>query len=120
MYSFSADNNGEYISVIYSDYPPEAISSQEPETTLARSRDGFVSSIKGHIVSEAQIALKGHPGKIFMVNSTTDNLKEIQIQAHLYLVNNRLYQIVAIVAKDKEYSKEVADFFQSFDVTVHQ
>jgi len=100
----------------YSDYPEALVEASDPATMLAGARDGAVSNVNGQLVSDAEITLNGYPGREFSA-SVTQNGQEIVLRQRVYMVGNRLYQVVVIAPKGEENSTEVEDFFQSFRLT---
>ena len=114
LYTFAAEKREEYVSVTYSDYPLDLINSIGADISLERARDGFISSIKGQLLSDRQISVNGYAGKEVVVKGTADINKSLLINARFYLVNNRLYQIITIVSEGKELSDKMTNFLQSF------
>ena len=75
--------------VSYTDYPDE-VKNADPQVVLAGVRDGAVANVHGKLVSETSTTLNGYPGKEF---TTVIGTQEIYTKT--YLVNNRLYIVMA-------------------------
>jgi hypothetical protein len=109
---FRAEQGQEAWVVAYSELPVEIVQASDPRGMLEASRDGAVANINGELVSDAPISLNEYPGREF-----TASAQGLSLRARMFLVENRLYQIMAVVPKDKENSKEIDDFLQSFQLT---
>ncbi|OLP17320.1 hypothetical protein BST81_16055 [Leptolyngbya sp. 'hensonii'] len=103
--------------VAYSDLPPnlvQQVSKGEAnvEQLFRGVRDGFVESIKGKILDERQITLAGYPGREIWLELPRDR----KARNRIFLVNQRLYQVVVVVGKDKEkyLVKSVEGYLNSF------
>ena len=116
VHMFVAEQGQKAWLVGYSDYPEALVEASDPATMLAGARDGAVSNVNGQLVSDAEITLNGYPGREFSA-SVTQNGQEIVLRQRVYMVGNRLYQVVVIAPKGEENSTEVEDFFQSFRLT---
>ncbi len=103
--------------VAYSDYPADLITQSDPQQVLNGSRDGAVQNVGGTLVSEESIDLDGNPGKALVIDTTTDTGDAATVNARLYLVDNRLYQILVVVPKGGEESTSTEAFLDSFSLT---
>ena len=97
--------------VMYNDYPPD-VSKVKPEDILKGCANGLKTKDRS-VVSETDITLGDakYPGKEVQVFKGTTYLN-----ARIYLVGNRLYQIMVIGAKDVVNNAEATAFFNSFEV----
>jgi hypothetical protein len=111
IHMFSAEQGQQAWMVGYSDYPPEIVEASDAEGLLGASRDGAVSNVNGELVSDAPVSLNEHPGREF-----TASAQGLSLRARIFLVENRLYQIMAVVPKGQENSEEVDRFLQSFQL----
>lgn len=99
--------------VSYSDYP--AVAADGVEKVLAGVVEGNVKSLKGKLASEEKITLgtKKHPGREIRVE--VPDSKRLY-RAKLFLVGNRLYQVVVLGSDEFAKSKPVEDFLKSFAI----
>ncbi len=94
--------------VSFNEIPSEA--SANPETLLAGGRKGAAENLKGTVVSDKPIKLGPYPGTEFVVE-TSNNLI---YTARVYVVDDRLYQILFLAPKDQIDQFDVHGFFDSF------
>jgi hypothetical protein len=94
--------------VSFNDIPSQAAT--DPEAVLSGGRKGAAQNLKGTVVSEKPIKLGPYPGTEFVVE-TPDNLI---YTARIYVVNDRLYQILFLTSKDQIDQFDVSGFFDSF------
>jgi len=92
-----------------SEYPPALVQGAE-EKRLKHARDGAVQNAKGKLFHERKIALAGNPGRELWI----DIGEERTLHIRLFAVKQRLYQTMAVGAKDFIETKEVAAFMDSF------
>lgn len=87
--------------------------------SLDKGRDGFVSAVKGTLLSEEAVSLGGQPGlELKLVAKKAEY--EFLIRARIYLVGKRVYNLQHLFLKSLESSAMVAKttkFFDSFKVT---
>jgi hypothetical protein len=79
---------------------------------LDDARDLFVAGVKGKLVKEREIALKGHPGRDLEVAAAGQ-----VVVARLYLVRATLYQIVAVFPKENAGGADARRFLDGFALT---
>lgn len=103
--------------VAYSDLPTALIeqaqqSSANLQQLLNGVRDGFTESVRGTLRDQRRIELNGHPG----TEISLDLPSQRTARNRIYLVNQRLYQIVVVTAKDKEpyLTKSIEGYLNSF------
>lgn len=101
--------------VSYNDYPEAVVKAQETKTLLDNVVKGNVESLKGKVLSQKEITLgqKKHPGRAVLI----ENNEGAQYKAKVFLVGNRLYQVVALGPKEFIEQKETGKYLDSFDVT---
>jgi hypothetical protein len=102
--------------VIYSDLPPLFL--QQPDAArllLDAGRDGAVSQVKGRLVSEDIIHIGLNPGRELNVEFAKGT-----IRTRIYLINTRLYQVIAVVPSGQEQkaSEDTVKFLDSFRTTL--
>jgi len=94
--------------VSFNAIPPEAAA--DPETLLEGGREGAAMNLKGRVVSDKPIKLGAYPGTEFVVETSDDLI----YTARIYVVDDRLYQILFLVPKDQIDQFDVQAFFDSF------
>ena len=114
VHFFIADQGEKSFLVVYSDYPSEVIKTSDPEKMLDGSRDGAINNVKGELVSEEHISLNNYPGRDFTIGAQTENGQDLFMRGRIFLVENRLYQIMVMATKGNENNKEIDDFLESF------
>jgi len=114
--TFSAETEETAYVVAYSDYPSEIVDQTPPEELLDSSRDGAISSLGGTLVSEEEIEIEGNPGRSLVISTDANQNQAATINSRIFLVDNRLYQVL-VVAPDGVENTAVADqFLNSFDL----
>lgn len=96
--------------VVYNDYPEAIVWQVNQAQLLDIVRDGVVQSVQGKLRSERKVPLTSSPVREIVV----DVGEEGTIRARLYLVEQRGYQVMAITGHNKESSKDVEKFLDSF------
>lgn len=99
--------------VMYNDYPAEMISGMDPKETLNGARDGALGRTKGQLVNEKDLTLDGYPGKDLLVKVTKGSAEGL-LKQRMFLVKNRLYQVMTVGPKQSFDTKEVDTFLNSF------
>jgi hypothetical protein len=111
IHMFTTEYAGIEYAVGYNDYPPDLI--LDPQLGLDGARDGIVANVNGKLLSEQPISIDDHPGRELAVEAT-DNSRTIIAKVRIYLVENTLYQILAVAPKDLSSSPDIAKFMDSF------
>jgi hypothetical protein len=96
--------------VSYADLPPKISGSKN---LLDRVRKGVLAGISGKLKSTSNISHKGYPGREFQATADSG-----LYTSRIFLVNNRLYQLVVVVMPNKVSADEVRFFLSSFDFAV--
>ncbi|MDH4129953.1 MAG: hypothetical protein OEV44_14445 [Spirochaetota bacterium] len=95
--------------VSYADYPLKYIEKASSKKLLDNGRDGALNKVKGSLVSEKEISINKHPGRDIEILA-----KSLKLYARLYIVNNRLYQLIAIAPNKNVSVLEIKKFQKSF------
>jgi len=93
----------------YTDYEPGKL---DPQTALTANRDKFNKRLQATLVSSREITVDGHTGLEFTSETPAANLK-----SQLFLIGNRMFQIVTFVFRDVDETRNVDRFFESFKFT---
>ena len=92
---------------------PEAMLSQfNIDGGLDGARDGMINNVGGTIVSEKQLQFLGHDARAIVAHATQGNLT-MRIEARLFWVSPRMYQLLA-VSVEGSGSNPADKFFESF------
>jgi hypothetical protein len=97
----------------YGDYPAK-IKEIPIKQVFDSSRDGAVANLEGKLATEKDIKLGKHPGREIQIEVAGG--KQI-FRARVYLVEQRLYQVVVFGTKATAASKEADKFLDSFKLS---
>jgi hypothetical protein len=106
LHSFTTNANRATYVAAYSDYEEIKL---KPAEFLAANRDRFNKGLQATPISSREITVGGHTGLEFVSESPAAN-----IRSQLFLVGNRLYQIVTMVLRDTDQTEWTDKFFASF------
>src|SRR5262245_47356704 len=111
----SPNNDLAYL-VTYNDYPDAAIGGADKEAMLDGVRDGNLKSFGGKVASEKKINIgkDKFPGREILLEKAGETTV---YRARMYLVNNRLYQVVLVGAKDIATNKDTDKYLESFKLS---
>jgi hypothetical protein len=112
---YSSDRPDAYFAVGYSDYPLALVVGGPPQELFAGVRDTWVRRLDGRVTATDDRIRIGdrYPGYAFSGEGKTKNGDAI-LDARLYLVGQRLYQVVAISRKGEISQGTVNRFLDSF------
>ena len=136
---YSSDRPSAYYAVGYVDYPIALVAGAPPEQLFANVRDTWVRRIQGKLVaSDNTLKLAGkYPGLEFLAEGTKAPGTQVTskggdaagkagaggaagkpietfVQARLYLVDQRLYQVIGMGIKGEVPQGEVNRYLKSF------
>jgi len=94
----------------YCDFPAE-IKKAPLKQLFDSSRDGAVANLEGKLANEKDIKLGVHPGREIQIDVA--NGKQL-FRVRVYLVDQRLYQVVILGTKEHATSKAADKFLDSF------
>jgi hypothetical protein len=114
LHLFAAQEGFTGYFVSYCDYPPDFIKKKEPEKMLEDARDGAVSNDQGKLVSDTKISLAGHPGREVVIDARGPHGPKGLIRGRLFMVGNRLYQIMVVAPQGRGDDQATKGFLQSF------
>jgi hypothetical protein len=81
---------------------------------LDASRDGSVAKVSGKLIREGKLTLMGNPGRELVIETGSQTGPEIRrLQGRLFIVGNRMYQIMVVAPKDQKSRPEPGAFLQS-------
>lgn len=112
---YSSDRPDAYYAVGYADYPlADVLSGARPEALFASVRDTWVRRIQGEQRLASPLTLAGqYPGLEFVAEGRVRDAPTI-LHARLYLVDQRLYQVIAMGRKGEVAQGVMNRFLDSF------
>lgn len=116
IHTFTAEAEDTAYVVAYSDYPPEIVDQTDPQVLLDSSRDGAVNNLGGTLVNEEVIDLEGNPGRSLEISATANQGQMATINSRIYLVDNRLYQVLVVAPEGQSTPEASETFLDSFDL----
>ncbi len=116
IYTFTAETENTAYVVAYSDYPTEIIEQTDPQALLDSSRDGAVNNLGGTLISEEVIDLEGNPGRSLVISANANQEQAATINSRIYLVDNRLYQVLVVSPEGADTVEDSTTFLESFDL----
>ena len=113
VYGFVVEQNQKTVGyvVMYADFPVNLAQTVNPKQIFNGGRDRVLNMMQGKLLSQRDVRLQGYPGKEF-----TYEAKGSIVKHRLYLVNRRLYQIIAGTNKNQQQSlsRSTTGFLNSF------
>jgi hypothetical protein len=112
---YSSDRPDSYFAIGYADYPLSLVVGGSSDQLFSSVRETWLKRIEGKLVaSDNTLKLDGtYPGSAFEAVGTVNGTAAF-LQARLYLVDQRLYQIVAIGRKDELSQGLINRYMNSF------
>ncbi len=113
IYQTIKDNNVVY-QAAYNDFPVELIELVEDKNVLLQSTaEGAFGGMGGQIDTIQDISLQGYPGKEATGWVDSDGSR-LALKGRFYIVDNRLYQLMALSISDTLPMQDVDMFLNSF------
>ena len=109
LHSFSVTMGRATFVASYTDYEPGKL---DPQTALTANRDKFIKRLQATLTSSREITIEGNTGLEFTGETPAANVK-----SQLFLVGNRVFQLVTFVFRDVDETRNVDRFFESFKFT---
>jgi hypothetical protein len=110
--SFS-EEDGSY-AIFYLDLPAEWVADPNVSQGLLNStRDGWLNIFQGTLIEERDVSLGDHPGGEAIITANINDLP-VKFKIRYYLVQNRYYQIMVGIPKDRAFPVDMDAFLQSF------
>lgn len=105
--------------VAFNDYPKDFVAKADAEAVLDGAREGNIKPHNGKVTSETKIKLDGFPGREYTFSGKLGGDGEpITGNVRLYLVGDRLYQLMVLASEKIPAEREdIGRFFYSFDRT---
>jgi hypothetical protein len=113
LYESFSEEDGSY-AIFYLDLPAEWTADPNASQGMLNSiRDGWLNIIQGTLLEERTVSLGDYPGGEAIVAANINDLP-VKFKIRYYLVQNRYYQIMAGIPKDRTFTPEMDAFLQSF------
>jgi len=113
VHFFTLEKENAIYMVVYSDYPAEVVAQSSPTVMLDGARDGAVSNVQGTLLNEEEITINDYPGRALKVRASDG---QATVHSRVYLVDNRLYQVMVVIPGSADLPTEAEDFLDSFKV----
>ena len=111
---YSSDRPDAYFAVGYTDYPLALAVTSAPEKVFEGARDTWVKRIDGRLTSTTPLKLENkHPGMQFTATGKYQE-RDVLVEGRLFLVDQRLYQIIAMSRQGEVAQGVVNRYFESF------
>jgi hypothetical protein len=113
VYESFNEEDGSY-AIFYLDLPAEwVVDPNVSQGLLNSTRDGWLNIIQGTLMQERAVSLADHPGGEAIIAANISDLP-VQFKIRYYLVQNRYYQIMVGIPKDRAFPADMDAFLQSF------
>jgi hypothetical protein len=109
LHFFMVSTDKGFFGVGYVDYPVPP----ETKKELDAKRDSFLKEVRGKLISESDIKLKGQPGREFRAQSPETGLT---FRSRIYIAGQRAYQTVSGATTISADSAEIDRFLNSFNI----
>ncbi len=112
MYFYIAEDDTVMYVVAFSDYPTALVETTSAKELLDTAQAGALTNVGGTLLSAKPITLDGYPGREVAIAAPGN----LQGYFQLYLVENRLYQLMVIADVTLDIDSGAEKFFTSFEV----
>ena len=111
---YSSDRPDAFFAVGYSDYPLAYVLASNPAELLTGVRDTWIRRIDGKLLVSSPVKLQGkYPGLEFTGEGSVKG-EPAFLQARLFLVDQRLYQVIAMARKGQIAQGVLNRYLNSF------
>jgi hypothetical protein len=111
MTMVAAEKNGASFIVSYVDYPAGTLAQKSLDQAFQDIIDGTVGNVQGALRTASSIALGGTAGREVLIDVPAQN---VAVHERIFLVGDRLYQVMYGGPKGTESAKEAMAFLDSF------
>lgn len=111
MKMVAAEKNGASFVVSYADYPAGSLSRKSPDQAFQDIVDGTVGNVQGTLRSADPISLGATAGRVVLIDVPAQN---VAVNERIFLVGDRLYQVMYGGPKGTESAKDATAFLDSF------
>lgn len=106
------ENDYSYISTI-SDFPESELESRSVDKILENAADGAVTAVKGDLKGSSDICFGDYQGKELVYKVNQNGIK-VTYHQRIYLVEDKLYQLLYVCLPGFENPEHENRFFESF------
>jgi hypothetical protein len=100
-----------FYGIAYLDYPESVVKAHRADELLDGASDSAVKGVKGgRVEGQEKISLGGNPGRQVIIDAPGN----LTLTVRMYMVKNRLYQVISSVGKGKEKEADPKRFLDSF------
>jgi hypothetical protein len=103
----------QFFAVAYIDYPKDALAKYRTDALLDGAREGAVTFVKGKQLAETRVTQNGVEGREIKITAPNKR-KTSLVVVRLFLVGERLYQVLVVIDESRAESGEIAKFLDSF------
>lgn len=111
MKMVAAEKDGASFVVSYVDYPTGALAQKSLDQAFQDIIDGTVGNVQGALRTASPIALGGTTGREVLIDVPAQN---VAVHERIFLVGDRLYQVMYGGPKGTESAKDAMAFLDSF------
>lgn len=111
MNMVAAEKDGASFVVSYVDYPAGSLGQKPPDQAFQDIIDGTVGNVQGTLRSADPISLGGTAGREVLIDVPEQN---VAVHERIFLVGDRLYQVMYGGPKGTESAKDATAFLDSF------
>ncbi|MDD5291787.1 MAG: hypothetical protein PHY46_01200 [Candidatus Omnitrophica bacterium] len=113
MYTLNRKDDNFIYAVGYVDYPDELFNLKSVDQILNDGRDGAARNVQGVLTKESNISIEGYPGREFTIEVGNG---EAVVKGKLFLVGQRVYQLMVTTDKKWSDSYNIKRFLDSFQL----
>lgn len=118
MITFMHDATDHVYFVAISDMPAEMVEEADKDEMLDGGVDGMLEQFTNvNIIKREAIEIDGFPGRVVEAEGTTSGM-DVYNKAHIFLVENRLYQVYVLAEKAVADKDKIDTFIESFKLLV--
>jgi hypothetical protein len=112
VHSYKYTGSASYF-LSYTDYPDSIDKPELSTLALDHARDGSLRQVNGRLISEANISIQGHPGRLIVVESPNGGPSGSLIRNNVYLVGRRLYSMQVAILQSGDTSVQTSHSLDS-------
>lgn len=115
VYYQSMSSSGEVVYMVsYNDYPAELVKKGDPDNMLEEGKNGALGTItNAKVISSKKIKYDDNPGIEFYATGDSQGYG-VAVKARMYLVGNRLYQVMILGLEGAADEDAMDDFLDTF------
>lgn len=116
MITYMHDAGDHVYFVAISDMPEEMIAEADTAEMLEGGIDGMLEQFSdSEILEREKINMNDYPGRVIEATGTTSGM-QVYNKAHIYMVDNSLYQVYVLCEQSKADKEKINGFINSFQM----